>query len=90
MRSGLFGQVLPRIGLHNARTLASGETWSLWEALEDRALGQREQLLLLYLDSRASWTVLKDAVDRSRSVQRKPKRKRPGEMWSWPLETAHG
>jgi hypothetical protein len=66
MRQGLFGQLIPKLRLSDGRVVTAHDNWQLWEAIEDRAFGSPERLYLLYFDSRANWTIARQAVDESR------------------------
>jgi hypothetical protein len=66
MRQGLFAQLIPKLRLSDGKSIASGENWQFWQALEDRAFGEPERLYLLYFDSSANWSTLRQAIDESR------------------------
>jgi len=62
MKLGLFGQVLPCVGLSNPQTILSGDRWALWQATEERTFGDSQILHLLYFDSRAGWSTVDEGV----------------------------
>ena len=67
MRFGIFGQVLPRVGLVNPRNVVSGDHWQFWEATEERTFGDPEVLQLLYFDSRANWGTVEAALETAKA-----------------------
>src|SRR5438309_1705790 len=54
MKAGIFGKILPKLGLSNAIRVAAGERWQLWEGIEEHTFGQ-EKLRVVYLGSRVTW-----------------------------------
>jgi len=57
MKSGHFVNVLPRLGMSNFDQTASGDQWQLWTADVDSPFG-KQQVSLLYLNSKAAWSGL--------------------------------